>query len=304
MPPLLLVLARTFHIGGAMLLFGLFFFERFTLRVSGPADEEPFRAFARRLARWAFWVLLIEWLSGILWLFVATSRMTEADPWYAIAFSDLQTVLGQTQFGRLWLLRACLALALTAVIVTSLRHPRSRLRGAALLLSCALLITLAWAGHAGAGHDLKAARLSADALHLFTGAVWPLGLIPLALFLAAPSCRQSPGFTPVVRRFSRTSLIAVGLLILTGIVNGWFLVGSWINLFETFYGRLLCGKIILLAVMIALGAANRLFLAKSDKLPLAPPAVAAVRRNLLLESLLAAVVLVVVGLMGATPPPH
>jgi copper resistance protein D len=301
MPPLLLVLARTFHIGGAMLLFGIFFFERFILRVSGPADEEPFQAFARRLTRWAFWILLIEWLSGALWLFVATSQMTETD---AITFSDLQTVLGQTQFGQLWLLRGALALVLTLVIVAGLRRPRPRWRAAGLLLSGALLGTLAWAGHAGAGHDFKIIRLSADALHLFTGAVWPLGLIPLALFLTTPACQPCPGFTAAVRRFSRTSLFAVGLLILTGIVNSWFLVGSWASLFATFYGRLLCVKIVLLAVMIALGVANRVFLAKSRELPPGSPTAAGLRRNVLLESLLAAAVLVVVGIMGATPPPH
>ena len=57
----------------------------------------------------------------------------------------------------------------------------------------------------------------------------------------------------VIRRFSQTSLAVIFILVATGLVNGWLLVGSWPALFETVYGRLLLVKVTLTGLMIGLG---------------------------------------------------
>jgi putative copper resistance protein D len=53
---------------------------------------------------------------------------------------------------------------------------------------------------------------------------------------------------------------AVATLVGTGLVNGWLLVGSVSGLFQTSYGRILLGKLVFFAGMLALATANRFWL--------------------------------------------
>jgi putative copper resistance protein D len=55
--------------------------------------------------------------------------------------------------------------------------------------------------------------------------------------------------------------IAVVVVVLaTGIINAWILVGSWHALIVTGYGRLLMLKVVLFAAMLLIAAANRFWL--------------------------------------------
>ena len=65
----------------------------------------------------------------------------------------------------------------------------------------------------------------------------------------------------VVRRFSASSLIAVAVMALTGLLNGIFMVGSFRALLTSAYGQVLVCKLILFFAMIGFGAWN-LFLLK------------------------------------------
>ena len=57
--------------------------------------------------------------------------------------------------------------------------------------------------------------------------------------------------------------VAVSVLILTGLVNSWFLVGSISALITTAYGQLLLAKLVLFAGMLGLATANRFWLVLS-----------------------------------------
>src|SRR5262249_56858630 len=72
-------------------------------------------------------------------------------------------------------------------------------------------------------------------------------------------------------RFSTLGLISVGLLIATGIVNGWILAGSVPALIGTGYGRLLLAKVALFFAMVAVAAVNRLRLTPRLALATSPP---------------------------------
>ena len=112
--------------------------------------------------------------------------------------------------------------------------------------------------------------------------------------------------------FLPLSLIVVALLAVTGILNAYFIVGSFQALFGTSYGQLVLVKIALLILMIGFGAWNLLVLKpgliglamvdKQGRLP-ATKLVESLVRNVICETILAACVILVVGFLGVTPPP-
>jgi putative copper export protein len=114
---------------------------------------------------------------------------------------------------------------------------------------------------------------------------------------------------PVVRRFSASSLIAVAGMALTGLLNGIFIVGSFRALLTSAYGQILVFKLILFFAMVGFGAWN-LFLLKpriAVELPMVnlaqSDAVRLLLRNVLCEIGLGTLVILIVGLLGITPPP-
>jgi putative copper resistance protein D len=304
----LLVLARTLHIGSAILLVALPLFTAFILRPSRAGERfARGEAFCRRMIGVLWMALVVEIISGSMWLWLVAAEMSDDSPWGGLTLADWETVLFQTSFGRLWIVRGIAALLLTVSLGCLGKgrrlhqpspHPVTWLF---LILSESLLASLAWAGHAGADACWPVWHLIVDVIHLGAGAVWPLGLFPLALFLRR-SLREEGGFikadAAVVRRFSRASLIAVLMLLLSGLANSWLMLPSWASLFTSTYGRLLLTKIFVVFVMIGIGAFNRFRLLAGLPQQGAPRLV----RTVVAESILVIVVLLIVGAMGITPP--
>jgi putative copper resistance protein D len=305
----LLVLARTIHIGSAMMLVALPIFTAFILRPARTGGHfDRGEEFCRRIIRLLWAALIVEIVSGAIWLWLVAAEMSDDSPWGGLTLSDVETVLFQTNFGQLWIGRG-LALVILAVLLGWLgrggalhrrtSHPVTWLF---VIVGVGLPASLAWAGHAGAGARWHAWHLIVDVIHLGAGTVWPLGLFPLTLFLRR-SLRETGGFVEidaaVVRRFSRASLVAVLVLVSSGVANSWLMLPSWGALFASTYGRLLLGKILVVAIMLCVGAFNRFRLLSALPQRGAPRLV----RMVVTESILALVVLLIVGLMGTTPPP-
>jgi putative copper resistance protein D len=219
----------------------------------------------------------------------------------ALDGETLGTVLSQTLFGRVWVVRFALAAALAATLFLSRR--RAALDAASAFLAAGLLLSLAWAGHAAAerGTD-RIVHLSADAVHLLAAGAWVGALLPLAHALARAPALESAART--ARRFSIMGIACVGALVLTGTASAWYTVGSVPALFGTSYGQLLLAKLALFAAMVALAAANRLrwtprlrALGGGSGL-----ALRRLRRNAIAETSLGLAVLGIVGTLGITIP--
>jgi copper resistance protein D len=102
-----------------------------------------------------------------------------------------------------------------------------------------------------------------DAAHLLAAGAWLGGLVPLGFILLDYSWGERQPIVDVERvllRFSSMGYVAVATLIVSGLVNSWFLVGSVSSLLKTPYGQILLGKLTLFAAMLALAAANRFWL--------------------------------------------
>ena len=112
-----------------------------------------------------------------------------------------------------------------------------------------------------------------------------------------------------MRGFSLVGTIIVALLILTGTVNGWFLVGpgNIASLGQSTYGLLLIAKLLLFAGMLGLAALNRYrltpALAQAIEEEDAPRAQALLRASLVVEGGLAIVILGLVAWLGTLSPP-
>jgi len=104
------------------------------------------------------------------------------------------------------------------------------------------------------------------------------------------------------------SLIAVPILAATGMVNSFFLVGSFSAFTGTPYGRLLLIKLSLFLAMLFLGAWNLLFLKPKIAPPAAQDATDAIQaarslqQSVLLELFLGTLIVLVVALLGITEP--
>ncbi len=308
-----LVWMRFLHFAATISLSGLVIFQAFVgaPALSAPgADAATVRLIAGRLARlaWGSWAFAV--LSGIAWLMVQTASMGER-PLLAAWPDDLvATVLLDTDFGHVWLVRLVLVVLLAAVLrppYFATPAPAWR-RHAALALAVAFVGALAFAGHAAAGDDTEGAvHEAADVLHLIAAAAWVGALAPLAIALAAAKDVGPPTFViarTATLRFSTLGIASVGTVLATGIVNTFALAGSWAGLFGTDYGRLLSVKIVLFLAMLAIAAVNRIRLTPRliDGGDGASRALRQLRKNALTEATIGALILFIVAVLGTLPP--
>jgi putative copper resistance protein D len=314
-----LIAARFVHFTASILLIGVFAFERFvadpTFRQSSivPASAA---GMCRRLV-WLAWVSLALAIgSGAVWLVVVAAGMSGKPLGVALSQGAVPVVLTRTRFGEDWLLRLAMAVLLGFCLVGQARW-RGRVSGAvgwtALSLAAVTLASLAWAGHGaatpGPAGDL---HLAADVLHLLAAGLWLGTLLPFVLLLAEARRAGGADWAAVARtatqRYSTLAVASVTVLLASGLVNTWFLVGTVPVLVGTEYGRLLLAKIGLFVAMLMLAAVNLLRLsprladAGDGARDLVRRTVARLRGNAWIEAALGFGVLAIVGALGTLPP--
>jgi copper transport protein len=166
------------------------------------------------------------------------------------------------RFGQVWgvrLLILGLAAAVLAFLFRSISAserqnvPRGLLASGG-LVAVGLLMTPGLAGHA-ATQDLVPLAIVSDTIHLGAVSVW-LGGLALLTAAVLPR-RMADELAVVVPRFSRAAFWAVITILLTGTFQGWREVRSTAALTETTYGRLLIIKVVLFAMIVALGGLSR-----------------------------------------------
>jgi putative copper resistance protein D len=326
MPTGLLILARAFHFGSGMILVGVVAFRWLVLLPAFAAEaDETWRAFTplfRRIQGVFVGAAFILFLSGVAQFWAVSAIMSGAPLAYALNRDTLATVFFQTQFGHVCQWRLVLAAILEVMVWTLvrrqgvLRRGRSWLEIATGLVTILLVVSIAGTGHAAAaGGAAFLVRITADALHLFAASIWPSWLLPFALFLNCARRFEKPSslrpILAVAGRFSAISFLVVGILILTGTINSYFLVGSFHALTTADYGRLLCLKLGLFCVILSIAGWNRyrllpLLFAHNAVLAQTPvlPLLLRLRSFVWMEFILAVIIVCVVSVLGITPPPQ
>jgi putative copper resistance protein D len=302
----MLTVARLLQFGAAAVLFGTpaFYIHGFP------------EASGRRCA-WPRLILLtaaaLSLASGVAWIMIQTAVMTGAAR-DALDPSAIASVLTQSHFGRVWAIRLGLMFViLVTLVLAPAARPRMLWTGTA-VLGAALLASLALTGHGAADDGVAGAiHLLADGLHLLAAGAWLGALAALIVMLirAARTATLAEAATAraSLERFSGVGSTVVATLLLTGLVNSWFLVGPTHAdaLLASLYGQLLLLKIGLFVGMLALAAANRFQLtprlARAFRPDSIADALAALRVSLIAETTLGVLVLVAVSWLGMLEPP-
>ena len=162
------------------------------------------------------------------------------------------------RFGKAALLRSVLLLGTLPLILGKDRTASgSRRRTPEVLLallSLGVWCSIAWGGHAFSGRWVVLG-FTTDLVHLASASIWFGGLVVLAV--AVRPATMTKGAGEAVASFSTLALPAVGLLVLSGVVQGWRQVGSFSALLHTTYGHLLSVKVILVFAIVVVASTGR-----------------------------------------------
>jgi putative copper resistance protein D len=277
-----LIVSRFVHYAAVLLLFGLSLYPLY----ADAGETQP------RLRGWMLWAVVVALLGSVPWLIFTAANMAD-DMGSGFDWDTLEPVLFDTAFGSAWLARDALALVLAGLLML----PRGG-RMLPMLLAAALLASLAAVGHTqqteGGAHIV---HVGADALHLLAAGAWLGGLVALAYTLFHSGGEEEQ----ILMRFSGMGYIAVAVLIVSGLINGLFLVGTLDALIGTTYGQLLLVKLGLFGGMLALALSNRFWLVPALKAG-EPRTLARLRRHVIGEEALGLLVILVVSVLGTIEP--
>jgi putative copper resistance protein D len=286
-----LVVVRWLHFGATMLLFGASVF------VAAFAPTRLARELAKPAWRMIVAAAIISCATALAWLALEAAEL--GDGWAdSLNPEILAPVAFETEFGRIWLWRVALSMAV--VVFALWRRERWILMAGTAAL---LLASLGLIGHAamqsgaiGAAHRLN------HALHLLCAGGWLGGLAPLMLCLrryGEGDLRAETG--AALHRFSTVGQFVVAVVVLTGAVNTALTLGRWPLDFSSPYQALLVWKIAIVATMIAIALFNRYVLAARIAEP-SGDALRALRINACIEIGLGLGALALVSAFGVLPP--
>lgn len=274
----------------------------FALHAIVPARRTmlPLRTLIGLSAAAALMLSLLGWVA-------MTAAMADK-PLVGLARDDLMAMIAMPGLGASWLLRiGALGVLLFGTLLAGLR-PAVAYFGS--IFGAVALGSLAWVGHGAAGDGVTGQlHLVADVVHLLAAGAWVGALVALSLLLWRAA--RDPAVIDVAYQglasFGRTGTIIVMVIVGTGLINSWVLVGPGrvLDLPDTLWGRLLLAKLTLFATMLGLAALNRWVLtpALNRTAAIAPvAALARLRRSVLLENGIALLVLALVAWLGTLPP--
>ena len=297
--------ARFTQVLGAAVLFGTPLFLVYGLPAAGRSSGAVLH-WPRPLLAVAAGVVFLASLVSLC----GQTAMMAGDPAAALDMAMVGGVVTDSAFGLAVAVRlAAAVLAIGAGVV--LRRGRA-LWLALTGLGAIALGSLAWGGHGVADEGLHGLiHLPADILHVLSAGVWRGALAGLGMLLIAPSREDADAARSLhaaQERFSGIGSAVVAVILATGLVNSWFLVGpSRIPaMLTTAYGQLLLIKIGLFWGMIALAGLNRFFhtpaLARGLEADDASAALKALRLSVLVEMAAGLLVLVLVSILGMIAP--
>jgi copper transport protein len=243
---------------------------------------------SNRMLLWLAWAFLLVGTLGSFGLYGAkvvagtTSDAINPSVWSKVAGSHTATVL---------LVRAVLVLAVGVLLLTLARRTAAVWRGAAVVLALAVVFTYSDVGHAYAQHPAPL-WIGIDALHLAAISLWIGGLLMFAF--GSTTWLSDPDSEAIVRRFSATAMVAVPVIVATGVAQTLKLAGNLDDLTSTSWGRTLLVKVAVVTVLVAIGGVSQ-WLLRND----GPPAI---KRNVLVEALIGIAVIGLAAALVALPP--
>lgn len=285
-------------------LFGLSAFSLYGLRGRERGD-------ALALRPWLIGSAALGLLFSAAWVVLMASSMAGTPAW-PINREAVDGLLTGSAIGTAWKLRmVMLVLAALAALVAA---GRGIWLSAVALCSAVALATLAWTGHGAMDEAAMGwVHLIADILHLIASGVWVGALLGLILLVTRPAARVNAAHLGLTHRalhgFGTVGTVVVGTIVVTGLVNGWMLVGigNVTALPATLYGQLLIAKLALFVAMLGLASLNRFRLSPAFERSIAADdhgsALGALRTSLAVETACVVMILGLIAWLGTLAPP-
>jgi copper transport protein len=302
---------------GALAVVGGLLFEPAVLRpaVQRASRREGATEVAARRSRALIsklvWGGLALFLVGSLGQLLIQAGVTAGVAPYSVAPGDISDVLG-TEWGTRWLARvACIAgVAIVLLGASRLAGRRPGLEPAiqrfawlpASAFAIGALFTVSLSSHGAAVTDLELPGTLNDFMHLLAAGVWVGGLFALLITLWVARSVAEPDrrglLAALAARFSIFAGASVGVLVVTGLYSS-FLQVTTRRAFDTPYGSALTLKLALVAALIALAAANLLWVRPRLRDGRGGPWL---RRFVTAEVVLAVAVVLTVGVLTSLEP--
>lgn len=292
---LAIAVSRFMHEAALLFLVGGSLYSFYAPRVPGKI------CLGRSTISFLAWLSLI---SAFSWLAAYLAYVSD-DLRSLLSASNWLGFLIETELGRIWSARICALIALVVAAAARARMHAQVRSTLIVVLSGALLVGLAWMGHAASGQGpMRAIGLANHGLHVVAVATWLGGLAPLLQFLRR--CKASQDFSavpPLLEAFSRMGVAAVSIIAATGVLNTYLRSEDLGSLPATTYGRLLALKIVLFIVLVCIAACNRwVFLRQLRQGKPAPARIAALCHSVGLELILGVIVVAVAVMLAMSSP--
>ncbi|HEX8056471.1 MAG TPA: copper homeostasis membrane protein CopD [Novosphingobium sp.] len=284
------------------LLFGLPLFSLYTPQWSQMPGPVRLRT---PLALFAIVGLLVS-----VWGYLVTTAGMMGVPLLSLDRATLGLVTLETAVGWAFVVRVVALLVVLALACASRAGGRATVPAITAMAALAIA-TLAWSGHGVATEGMAGwIHLASDVIHLLAASAW-LGALAALLWAAATtrggSAESLHGLHRALDGFAVSGSVIVGLIVLTGLVNGALLFGvegGW-KLGASIYGQLLILKLALFAAMLALAASNRFRLTPAIGAGIdgGSAALARLRQSVALEAATGVAILGLVAWLGTLEPP-
>jgi putative copper resistance protein D len=299
-------LARLLQYAGAVVLFGTAVFNLVSLPRSVEASASR-HGWPKPL----FLGAGIALLTGAIVSLLAQSASMNGIPLSKLDAAAIKLVLVETQWGHAIVAR--MGLSVAALAVTFAVRPSASLFAGLATLGLVCLASFAFTGH-GAADDGPGGvvHLVSDMSHSVAAGVWLGALAGFFLLLRQPAATAEPyrsALAKALAGFATTGTVAVTVLVASGLVNGYFLIGlaGLPKIFTSAYGELLVLKLVLFMAMLALAATNRFRLTpalrRAADATAQSQAIAGLRRSVILEALAGLAILALVAVFGMLEPP-
>ncbi|MBV9065704.1 MAG: CopD family protein [Methylobacteriaceae bacterium] len=288
--------ARWIHFASVMLLFGASLFPFYALAAPQTAPELAHACGALRAAA------VIALLSGIAWVGATFVSITgEMDS--LIDPDALGAFFLATGFGKIWLLRLVLLVAL--LVAALIARPDvggcNSTTATMAVLSASLLVSQGWIGHPAASIGSERWIVTAGyALHVLGAGAWLGGLLPLGLVLRARNA-DARGVETALHRFSAAGMFAIALILIGGLINAWARWGSLDALAASAWGKVLLVKAVGFTALVALASVNRFIL--MPRLAAHGCVRTKLARNVMAEQAIGLAILAAAACLGILPPP-
>lgn len=213
-----------------------------------PAQGEAAgEAMLLRSRRMLLLAALLGTISAVAAVVLEAAQGAGVGAFAALKPGTLEEVIG-TRFGTVWTIAAGCWLAVLLIVAVL---PRAKAATAMTALPLAFLLCApGLSGHAASSNTLL--LFPANVLHVTAMACWLGGLV--ALLYVIPRGRRPDA---VIARFSDVALVAVVVLLITGLLQAVIEIRHFDLVLSTPYGRAVLIKLVFLIALIDLGALNR-----------------------------------------------